>query len=76
MPPPQGGMGWRGQPYAVNGPQPTMQFQTEIMLLQGDERIRAHAARQRRARRLQARPPRRVPPLVPPSAQALGPRQA
>ena len=42
MPPPQGGMGWRGQPYAVNGPQPTMQFQTEIMLLQGDERIRNH----------------------------------
>merc|ERR1719409_2575632 len=40
--PPQGMVaGWR-QPYTPNGPQPQMQFQTEILLLQGDERIRAH----------------------------------
>lgn len=42
MMPPQGAvMGWR-QPYAPNGPQPGIQFQTEIMLLNGDERIRNH----------------------------------
>ena len=37
-----GAMGWRGAPYPPNAPQPQMQFQTELMILQGDERIRTH----------------------------------
>ena len=43
--PPQAGMGgWQQgrQPFLPNGPQPHMQFQTEVLLLSGDERIRAH----------------------------------